>query len=178
MTLLIIDNPLCPLARHGLELPFSEALHSSGIPWGARFWWSHEPEDSQHKRGGGWFFRECRRRLHLQSLQEQLSRWFGEQWVEFEENWVGEFFLNACVLSHFSHVWLFVTLWTVACWAPLSMGILQARMLEWVAMPYSGGSSWSRDQTHVSCGSCIAGGFFIIEPLVKPQLFLRKNQNH
>ena len=66
MTLLIIDNPLCPLARHGLELPFSEALHSSGIPRGARFWWNHEAEDSEHKRGGGCFFRDCRRRLLLQ----------------------------------------------------------------------------------------------------------------
>ena len=26
----------------------------------------------------------------------------------------------ACVLSHFSHVWLFMTLWIVACQAPLS----------------------------------------------------------
>ena len=32
-----------------------------------------------------------------------------------------------------SHVWLFATSWTVACQAPLSMGILQARILEWVA---------------------------------------------
>ena len=30
-----------------------------------------------------------------------------------------------------------VTLWTIACQAPLSMGILQARTLEWVAMPSS-----------------------------------------
>ena len=30
---------------------------------------------------------------------------------------------------------LFVTPWTVALQAPLSMGILQARILEWVAMP-------------------------------------------
>ena len=29
-------------------------------------------------------------------------------------------------------------------------GILQARILEWVAMPSSGGSSWPRDWTHVS----------------------------
>ena len=29
---------------------------------------------------------------------------------------------HACLLSHFSHVQLFVTLWTVACQAPLSMG--------------------------------------------------------
>ena len=34
-----------------------------------------------------------------------------------------------CVLSHFSRVLLFATLWTVACQAPLSMGILQARIL-------------------------------------------------
>ena len=30
-----------------------------------------------------------------------------------------------------------VTPWTVVCWAPLSMGILQARILGWVAMPTS-----------------------------------------
>ena len=33
------------------------------------------------------------------------------------------------------------TLWTVAHQAPLSTGILQARALEWVAMPSSRGSS-------------------------------------
>ena len=35
-------------------------------------------------------------------------------------------------------------------------GILQARILEWVAISSSSGSSQLRDQTHVSC---IAGGF-------------------
>ena len=34
-------------------------------------------------------------------------------------------------------------------------GILQARILEWVAMPSSRGSSLPRDQTHVSYVSCI-----------------------
>ena len=52
---------------------------------------------------------------------------------------------------------LFVTLWTVAHQAPLSMGILQARILEWVAMPSSRGSSQPRDQTQVSH---TAGRFF------------------
>ena len=47
--------------------------------------------------------------------------------------------------------------------------ILQARILEWVAMPSSRGSSQPRDQTHVSCGSCIAGGFFTPEPPGKPE---------
>jgi len=45
-----------------------------------------------------------------------------------------------------SHVQLFVTPWTVAHQAPLSMGILQARILEWVAMPSSRGSSQPRNQ--------------------------------
>ena len=36
-------------------------------------------------------------------------------------------------------------------------GISQARILEWVAISFSRGSSWPRDQTWVSC---IAGGFF------------------
>ena len=37
--------------------------------------------------------------------------------------------------------------------------IVQARILEWVAVPISRGSSWSRDQTWVSC---FAGRFFTI----------------
>ena len=39
-------------------------------------------------------------------------------------------------------------------------GIFQARILEWVAMLFSRGSSPPRDQTHVSSISCIACGFF------------------
>ena len=38
-------------------------------------------------------------------------------------------------------------------------GILQVRILEWVAISFSRGSSWPRDQTQVFC---IAGSFFII----------------
>ena len=39
-------------------------------------------------------------------------------------------------------------------------GILQARILDWVAIIFSRGSSWTRDQTWISHVSCIAGGFF------------------
>ena len=59
-----------------------------------------------------------------------------------------------CVLSR---VPLFVTPRTVAHQAPLSMRILQARILDWIAMPSSRGSSQPRDRTQVSC---IAGRFF------------------
>ena len=44
-----------------------------------------------------------------------------------------------------------VTPWTVAHQTPLSMGILQASILEWVAMPSSRGSFKPRGQTQVSC---------------------------
>ena len=50
----------------------------------------------------------------------------------------------------FSHVWLFETPWTVAHQAPLSMGIFQAGILQWVAIPFSRGSSRPRDRTWVS----------------------------
>ena len=46
-------------------------------------------------------------------------------------------------------------------------GFLQARILEWVAMPSSRGSSQPRDGTGISC---IAGGFFILAPPAKPLL--------
>ena len=50
--------------------------------------------------------------------------------------------------------------------------ILQARILEWVAMHSSRGSSPARDQTQLSCVFCIAGRFFIAEPSEKPNDFM------
>ena len=44
----------------------------------------------------------------------------------------------------------------------------QARILEWVAMVFSRGSSRPRDQTCVPCSSCIAGGCFTAEPPGSP----------
>ena len=44
-------------------------------------------------------------------------------------------------------------------------GILQARILEWVAIFSSRESSWPRDQTHVSC---LTGGFFTTELVGSP----------
>ena len=56
-----------------------------------------------------------------------------------------------------SHVLLFATPWTTAWQAPLCMGILQARILEWVGMLFSRGSSQPRNQTQAFH---IAGRFF------------------
>jgi len=41
--------------------------------------------------------------------------------------------VDACVLSCFSHVWLFVTPWTVACQAPPSMGF--SKQEHWSGLP-------------------------------------------
>ena len=82
-----------------------------------------------------------------------------------------------------SHVWLFVTPWTIesgVCSLSLCQGLFPTqgsnsglmhcrqtlyqlshkgspRILEWVAYPFSSGSSWPRNRTGVSC---IADGLF------------------
>ena len=47
--------------------------------------------------------------------------------------------MHACVLNYFRRVQLFATLWTAACQAPLCK-VLQARILEWVAIPFVKGT--------------------------------------
>ena len=55
------------------------------------------------------------------------------------------------------HIWLFFD--PTHCSLPGSSvhGILQARILEWVAMSFSRGSSQHRDQIYISC---LAGGLY------------------
>ena len=55
-------------------------------------------------------------------------------------------------------------------------GIIQARILEWVAMTSSKGSSQPKDQTSISCGSCITGRFFTTEPPRKPRYSKQQNR--
>ena len=73
------------------------------------------------------------------------------QWIS------SDIYLYLCMLSCFSH-----TLCDPRDGSPPGssvQGVLQARILEWVAMPSSRGSSQPRDQIQVSC---IAGGFFTV----------------
>ena len=55
----------------------------------------------------------------------------------------------SCLRSRFSHVWLFKTLWTVACLAPLSMGF--SRQAYWSGLPFPppGDPPDPRDPTHL-----------------------------
>ena len=65
------------------------------------------------------------------------------------------FFCNLLFLFSLAVVSDSVTPWTVAQQAPLSVGIFQARILEWVALPSSKGSSQLRDWICVSYCPCI-----------------------
>ena len=71
------------------------------------------------------------------------------------------------MFSCFSCVRMFVTLWTVAHQAPLSMGF--SRQEYWSGFPclFSRRSFQSRDRTNVSCISCIAGRFLTTEAFGK-----------
>ena len=53
-------------------------------------------------------------------------------------------------------------------------GIFQARILEWVAIFFSGGPSQPRNQTPIFYVSCNASRLFITTPLVKPYHILMK----
>ena len=92
---------------------------------------------------------------HL-ALGKQLEVWvFSILHMHFVQSLLKKYSAPMLLLSHFSRVQLFATPWMIVFQAPLSMGILQARILEWVVMPSSRGSSQPRDGTCVSYVSCI-----------------------
>ena len=93
------------------------------------------------------------------------------------ENWFNDFFFKA-VTYIFICVWCVCVLVAQTCptlcdptncspWGFSVHGILQARILKWVAIPFSRGSSWPRDQTQVSH---IARRFFTFWATGKPLL--------
>ena len=80
--------------------------------------------------------------------------------------------IRACMLSHFQSC---LTLCNSMDSTPPGSsvhGILQIRILGWVAMPASRGSSRPRDRTCAFYGSCISSGFFTAEPPGKPRLYI------
>ena len=87
----------------------------------------------------------------LFQVQAQFSPWYGVLVIHFL---FLKFLLEYIELVP-SSVLLVATPWTTR--SPLGSsihGILQARVLEWVAMPSSGGSSQPRYRSRVSCVSC------------------------
>ena len=95
-------------------------------------------------------YEACKWKQHCRRSSQEM----GKNWVLMPSPWLlGQEVLLCCAWS-LSHVRLFATLWTVAHQALLSMGILQARILEWVAMPSSRGSSLTSYWTQVFLTVC------------------------
>ena len=72
------------------------------------------------------------------------------------------------MLSSFSLVWLFMTPWSIACQAPLSMGFFRQEYWSGLPCPPPGESFLPRDRTHISC---IEGGFFTCWAIREALLF-------
>ena len=70
------------------------------------------------------------------------------------------------MLSRFSHAQLFVTLWTLAFQAPLSMGIPQAKLPGWTAMPSFKGSFQSGTKSR---SPALQADSLLSEPPGKPK---------
>ena len=100
-------------------------------------------------------------------LSSQWNSW-QESWCAPSASWPLKPLVHALFWPLLSHdhgptddhvndhcAWLFMTPWTVACQAPLSMGFFQAGILEWVAISFFKGSSEPRDQTRTTNVSCI-----------------------
>ena len=65
------------------------------------------------------------------------------------------------VLSHFSCVQLFVTLWTVACQMPLSMGFSRQEYWSGLSFPPPGDLPDSGIKPTSLMSPALAGGFFV-----------------
>ena len=92
-----------------------------------------------------WWVLSCHRGRYWGGIRVKLYEGHSRGWAH------GTTELHAYVLSCFNCVLLFAIPWSAALQALQSMGILQARILEWVVMPSSRGSSLPRGRTPVSC---------------------------
>ena len=99
------------------------------------------------------FVYSCSIKTHAPGFDELLESMFSVSYleafslqIEVVVSW-----LKKMKVKSFRSVWLFATPCTVARQAPMSMGILQLRILEWGAISFSRGSSQLRDRVWVSC---------------------------
>ena len=71
-------------------------------------------------------------------------------------------FLHACMLSRFSHVQLFATLWTIACQAPLSMEFSRQEYWSGLQCTPPGNLPDPGIEPKSFIPAALAGGFFTI----------------
>ena len=128
-----------------------------GLPW-----WSND-EDCASNSGVGAYVpilvREPNSHMLYSSMPKTNKIKFSNTAFIKKKKWGDAEQLNPMRFAaawSLSRVRLFETPWTV-CSPPASSvrGIFQARILEWGAISFSRESSQPKEQTHVSCVSCI-----------------------
>ena len=67
-----------------------------------------------------------------------------------------------CMLSHFSHIQLFATLWTTACQAPLSLGFSRQEYRSGLSCPPPGDLPDPGTESACHTSPALAGWFFTI----------------
>ena len=72
--------------------------------------------------------------LYVAIIFSKILAFNRSTWLSYGEKEFWEWYQQVCVLSCFSCVWLFVTLWAVAHQAPLSMGF--SRQEYWSGLPF------------------------------------------
>ena len=119
-------------------------------------------------------------RMAMQALKCALPQWWVEraylpEWLTVAGPWgrvfrgflrgipaEWSFCTQACMLSHFSCVWLFVTLWTVAHQAPLSMEFSRQEYWSGLLCPPPGDHPDPGIKPLSQASPALAGGFFTL----------------
>ena len=128
-------------------------------------YWLEEREKGWDGRAEGSSAEETEGKLQFHSCLMLMAQVLLPCWIHF--------YLVVLMVRHISHVWLFATLWTVACQSPLFVGFSHQESWSGLSCPPPGGLPDSRielSQTHSACVSCIAGRFFTTEPWKKPSI--------
>ena len=128
-----------------VSIPF---LRGSSQPW---------DQSLAFHNAGKFFAIWSTRKPHLVLTKIQSKAWWGKCCLLFSSDLMVKhlgFWSEVKVevkVKSLSRVRLLVTPWTAAYQAPPPNGTFQARVLEWVAISFSTGSSWPRNRTRVSC---------------------------
>ena len=144
------------------------AIHSSILAW--RIPWTEEP-------GGATVHGVAKSQTRLRDLAQHSTLYFIQYVYDVSVTCIAYVYTQKYT-PHQTYIFYYVLLMSVHaqpfqsclttlchpvdCSLPGSSGhgILQARMLEWAAVPSSRGSSRPREWTHVSHVFCTAGGLF------------------
>ena len=92
--------------------------------------------------------------------------------IQYHRSCIKIYILCVCVLSHFSHIQLFETLWTVAYQAPLPMGFSRQEYWHELPCPPPGdlpkpGIKWSESQ---SCSTLCPHGLHIVHQILQARI--------